>query len=83
MMDLAISNSQLVSLAGLIAICLFLGRFKLGLLILFCCAFCWYFIDQRDLFFVNLETSSSYVLLFFVSGVVLVACTLFSFLTSE
>jgi hypothetical protein len=83
MMDLAIPSSQLMILGGLIALCLILGRFKVGLSIAFACTFYWYFIEQRDLFFVNLETSSPYVLLYFLSGIVLIVFTLLSFVTSE
>ena len=83
MMDLAIPNSQLFILVGLIALCFLFGRFKVGLSIAFCLTFYWYFIDQRDLFFVNLETSSPYVLLYFISGIVLIVFTLLSFVTSE
>ena len=83
MIDLAIPNSQLLILGGLIALCLFLGRLKMVLSITFCCTFCWYFIEQRDLFFVNLETSSPYVLLYFVCGIVLIVSSLLSLVTSE
>lgn len=82
-MDLAIPNSQLLTLVGLIVLCIILGRFKVGLTIAFCCTFYWYFIEQKDLFFVNLETSSPFVLLYFLSGFFLIVFTLLSFLTSE
>ena len=83
MMDLAIPNSQLLILGVLVVLCILFGRFKVGLSIVFCSTFYWYFIEQRDLFFVNLETSSPYVLLYFASGIVLIVSTLFSFVTSE
>ena len=82
-MDLAILNSELFILVGLIALCFLFGRFKMGLSIAFCFTFYWYFLDQRHLFFVDLETSSPYVLLYFISGIVLIVVTLLSFVNSE
>lgn len=83
MMDLTISNNEILICIGLVAISFLLGRFKLGILIAYCFTFYWGFFENRDLFFVNLERSSPFVLLYFLSGFVLVVFTLLSFLTSE
>lgn len=83
MMDLTIPSNQLYVCAGLVALCFLFARFKLGLTIAFCFTFFWGFIENRDLFFVNLEDSTPYVVLYFISGVVLIVFTLLSFLTSE
>ncbi len=83
MMDLAIPSNQIYVCVGLVALSFLFARFKLGLSLAFCFAFFWGFIENKDLFFVNLETSSPYVLLYFISGFVLIMFTLLSFLTSE
>jgi hypothetical protein len=83
MIDLIIPNNEILICIGLVAITFLLGRFKLGLLIAYCFAFYWGFFENKDLFFVSLERSTPYVLLYFVSGFALVVFTLLSFLSSE
>jgi hypothetical protein len=82
-MELAIPGSQIYICIGLVVLLFLFSRIKLGLSIAFCFTFFWGFIENRDLFFVNLETSSPYVVLYFVSGIVLIGVTLLSFVTSE
>ena len=83
MMDLAIPNNEIYMCLGLIAACLLFARFKLALSIAFCFTFYWGFIESKEIFFVNLETSSPYIVLYFLSGFALIVFTLLSFLSSE
>ena len=83
MMELAIPDSQIYLCIGLVVVLFLFSRFKLGLSLAFCFTFFWGFIENKEFFFVNLETSSPYVVLYFISGVVLIGVTLLSFLTSE
>ena len=83
MMELAIPDSQIYICIGLVVLLFLFSRIKLGLSLAFCFTFFWGFIENRDLFFVNLETSSPYVVLYFISGIVLIVFTLLSFVSSE
>lgn len=83
MMELTIPMNELYICGGLIALCFLLSRFKLGLCIAFSFAFCWGFIENKELFFVNLESSSPYLALYFGSGVALIIFALFAFVTGE
>ena len=83
MMDLTIPNNQVFLCIGLVAVSFLLSRFKLGILIAYCFTFYWGFFENKDLFFVSLERSSPYVMLYFISGFVLIVFTLLSFVTSE
>jgi hypothetical protein len=83
MMELTIPDSQIYICIGLVALLFLFSRFKLGLSLAFCFTFFWGFIETRDIFFISLETSSPYVILYFVSGIVLIVVTLLSFVTSE
>ena len=51
--------------------------------IAFAFTFYWGFIQHKELFFVNLESSSPYLALYFGSGVVLIIFALFAFVTGE
>ena len=83
MTELTIPMNELYICGGLIAVCFLLSRFKLGLCIAFAFTFYWGFIENRELFFVNLESSSPYLVLYFGSGVALIVFALFSFVTGE
>jgi len=83
MPELTIPMNELLICAGLVGVLCLFSRFKLGLSIAFCFTFYWGFIENKDLFFVNLETSSPYLVLYFASGVVLIGFALFSFVSGE
>ena len=83
MMELTIPDSQIYICIGLVVLLFLFSRFKLGLSLAFCFTFFWGFTENRDLFFVNLETSSPYVFVYFISGIVLIVFTLLSFVSSE
>ncbi len=83
MMELTIPMNELIICGGLVALCFLLSRFRLGLSVAFGFTFYWGFIEHKDLFFVNLESSSPYLILYFGSGVALVLFALFSFVTAE
>lgn len=83
MPELSIPMNEIFICGGLVAFCFLLSRVKLGLSIAFCFTFYWGFIQNRDLFFVSLESSSPYLGLYFASGVVLILFALFSFVTGE
>jgi hypothetical protein len=82
-MELAIPDGQLYTCIGLVVLLFLFSRIKLGLSLAFCFTFYWGFIESKELFFINLETSSPFVVLYFISGVVVIAFTLLSFVTSE
>lgn len=83
MLELTIPMNELFICAGLVAVFFLFSRFHLGLSIAFCFTFYWGFIENKDLFFVNLETSSPYLILYFASGVALIGFALFSFVRGE
>ena len=83
MMELTIPMNETIICGGLVALCFLLSRFRLGLSIAFAFTFYWGFIQHKDLFFVNLESSSPYLALYFGSGIVLMLFMLFSFVTGE
>ena len=84
MMELLnIPTNEMLICGGLVLFCFLLSRFRLGISIDFGFTFYWGFIQHRDLFFTNLEASSPYLVLYFGSGVILVAFALFSFVTGE
>ena len=83
MLELTIPMNELLLCTGIVAVLFLLSRFKLGLSIAFCFTFYWGFIENKDLFFVNLETSSPYLILYFISGVALIGFALFSFVRGE
>ena len=75
---------------GLILICIgvaitsfLFSRIRLGLSITLSLAFWWGFIENKNLFFVNLESSSSFLGLYLISGTVLIVVLLLYFLKSE
>jgi len=82
-MELTIPMNELYICGGLVALCFLLARFKLGLSIAFAFTFYWGFTHHKDLFFVNLESSTPYLALYFGSGVVLLLFALFAFVTGE
>ena len=82
-MEFTIPHSLMLICLGLASISLLLARFRLGLSITLSLGFFWGFIESKDLFFVNLESSSTFLGLYLISGTVLVVVTLFSFLNSE
>jgi hypothetical protein len=82
-MEFTIPHSLMLICLGLAGISLLLARFRLGLSITLSLAFFWGFIESKDLFFVNLESSSTFLGLYLISGTVLIVVTLFSFLNSE
>jgi hypothetical protein len=83
MMELTIPMNEMLICGGLVAVCFLLARFRLGLSVGFAFTFYWGFIQYRDVFFVNLESSSPYLVLYFGSGVALILFALFSFVTGE
>jgi hypothetical protein len=83
MPELTIPTTELLICGGLVAVFFLFSRFRLGLSIAFCFTFYWGFIENRDLFFVNLETSSPYLALYFASGAALIGFALFSFVSGE
>ena len=83
MMELTIPMNELYICGGLVALCFLLSRFKLGLCLAFAFTFYWGFIQHKELFFVNLESSIPYLALYFGSGVFLIIFALFSFVTGE
>jgi hypothetical protein len=83
MMELTIPMNELYICGGLVALCFLLSRFKLGLSIAFAFTFYWGFTQHKELFFVNLESSTPYLALYFGSGVFLIIFALFAFVTAE
>ncbi len=83
MMELTIPMNETIICGGLVALCFLLSRFRLGLSIAFAFTFYWGFIQHKELFFVNLESSSPYLALYFGSGIVLMLFALFSFVTGD
>lgn len=83
MMELMIPMNEVYICGGLVALCFLFSRFRLGLSIAFAFTFYWGFIENKELFFVDLESSSPYLALYFGSGVALVLFALFSFVTGE
>lgn len=83
MMALTIPMNEILICGGLLALCLLLSRLRLGLSIAFAFTFYWGFIQQKDLFFTNLESSSPYLILYFVSGIALILFALFSFVQAD
>ena len=83
MMELTIPMNEVLICGGLVALCLLMSRLRLGLSIAFAFTFYWGFIQFKDLFFVNLESSSPYLALYFGSGIALILFALFSFVTGE
>ena len=83
MMELTIPMNEMYICGGLVALCLLFSRFKLGLSIAFAFTFFWGFTQHKELFFVNLESSTPYLALYFGSGVVLLLFALFAFVTGE
>jgi len=82
-MELTIPMNELYICGGLVASCVLFARFKLGLCLAFAFTFYWGFIQHKELFFVNLESSTPYLALYFGSGVVLLLLALFAFVTGE
>lgn len=82
-MEISIPMNEMYICGGLVALCFLLSRFRLGISIAFAFTFYWGFMQHKDLFFTNLESSSPYLLLYFGSGVVLILFALFSFVTAE
>ena len=83
MTELTIPMNELAVCGALVALCFLLSRFRLGLSIAFAFTFYWGFTQHKELFFVNLESSSPYLVLYFGSGVALILFALFSFVTGE
>jgi hypothetical protein len=83
MMEMTIPLNELYICGGLVALCFVLSRFKLGLCLAFAFTFYWGFLEHKELFFVNLESSTPYLALYFGSGVVLLLFALFAFVTGE
>ena len=83
MIELTIPMNEILICCGLVAVCFLLSRFRLGISIAFAFTFYWGFIQNKDLFFTNLESSSPYLLLYFGSGIALILFALFSFVTGE
>ena len=83
MMELIIPMNEVYICGGLVALCFLLSRFKLGLSVAFAFTFYWGFTQHKELFFVNLESSTPYVALYFGSGVLLIIFALFAFVTGE
>jgi hypothetical protein len=83
MMELTIPLNELAICGGLVAVCFLLSRFRLGLCIAFAFTFYWGFIEHKDLFYVDLESSTPYIALYFGSGVALLLFALFSFVTGD
>ena len=83
MMELTIPMNELYICGGLVVLCFLLSRFTLGLCTAFAFTFYWGFIEHKELFFVNLESSTPYLALYFGSGVALIVFALFAFVTGE
>jgi hypothetical protein len=83
MTAITIPMNELLICGGLVLFCFLLARFRLGISIAFAFTFYWGFVQHKELFFTNLETSTPYLVLYFGSGVILVAFALFSFVTGE
>jgi len=82
-MELVLPVNQMILFVGIISFCLLFSRFKLGLSITFCFTFYWGFIHNKDMFYAGLEGSSPFLILYFVSGFILILFALFSFLAGE
>jgi hypothetical protein len=83
MTELAIPTNEMMICGAVVVLCFLLSRFRLGLSLAFAFTFYWGFIRHKDLFFVNLESSSPYLLLYFGSGILLILFALFSFVRGE
>jgi hypothetical protein len=82
-MEFTIPHSLILICTGLAILSFLFSRFRLGLSIILSVAFFWGLIENKDLFFVNLESSSSFLGLYLISGIVLIVVMLFFFLKSE
>jgi hypothetical protein len=82
-MQLTIPVAHMVLFIALLSFCLLFARYKLGLSITFCFTFYWGFIYNKDVFFLNFEGSSPFLLLYFLSGFLLILFALFSFVSED
>jgi len=82
-MLLEIPLNQMILFVGLMTFCFLFARYKTGLTITFCFTFYWGFIYNKDAFFTDLERSSPFLMLYFISGAVVILFAVFSFLTKE
>ena len=82
-MEFTIPHSLILTCVGVTVVSLLFGRLRLGLSIALCFVFFWGFTECKDLFFVNLESSGSFLGLYLISGTVLIVVLLFHFMKSE
>jgi len=82
-MEFTVPHSLKLICIGLAIIPFLIGRFRLGLSIMLSFAFFSGLIENKDLFFENLESSSSFLGLYLISGTVLIVVVLVFFLKSE
>ena len=82
-MQLTIPVVHMALFVALLSCCLLFARYKLGLSITFCFTFYWGFIYNKDVFFTNFEGSSPFLLVYFLSGFLLLLFALFSFVSED
>lgn len=82
-MQLTIPVAHMALFVALLSFCLLFARYKLGLSITFCFTFYWGFIYNKDVFFTSFEGSSPFLLIYFLSGFLLILFALFSFVSED
>jgi hypothetical protein len=82
-MEFTIPHSLILVCIGLAITSFLFGRVKLGLSVTLSVAFFLGFIQNKDLFFVDLESSSSFLGLYLISGTVLIVVLLYAFLKGD
>jgi hypothetical protein len=74
--ELAVPVGQLLLFAALSVLCLLWGRFKIGMAVTFCFTFYWAFIYNRDVVYQSVSGTPLLVVLYFLTGIVLLLCVL-------
>lgn len=82
-MELTIPAGQMILFIGLISVCFLLTRYKLGLSVTFCFTFYWGFIQNKDVFFADMEGSSPFLAFYFFSGFLLLLFALYAFVGED
>ena len=82
-MEFTTSHTLILIFIGFVITSFLFGRFRLGLSITLSLAFFRGFVENKDLFFVNLESSFTFLGLYLISGTTLIVVMLLAFLKSE
>ncbi len=77
--ELTIPVGQLLFFAGLSILCLLWGRYKIGVAVSFCFTFYWAYIYNRDIIYESISGTPYVLILYFLSGIMLILCALCAF----